>query len=65
VPLAADITLTVYDLLGREVAELLSGPMAAGTHQVEFDDTGLASGMYLCRLSAGPFVSTRVMILLQ
>jgi hypothetical protein len=65
VPLAADIRLAVYDLLGREVAVLLSDRMSPGTHQVEFDGGGLASGVYMYRLTAGSLVSTRAMVLLR
>lgn len=43
--------LKVYDILGREVAVLVDGGMPAGTHSVAFDATGLASGVYLVRLT--------------
>jgi hypothetical protein len=57
--------LTVYDLLGREVAVLVNGTMPSGRHQVTFDAAGLASGVYLVRLEAGGEVFTRRMTLLK
>ncbi len=45
--------LTVYDLLGRAVAVLMHGSMSAGKYTIPFDASGMASGMYLCRLTVG------------
>lgn len=46
------VTLTVYDLLGRESAVLVRGNVAAGRHTARFDAAGLPSGLYVARLSA-------------
>ena len=51
-PEAADVRLTVYDGLGREVARLVDGPVGAGHQQATFDAGGLPSGLYLYRLEA-------------
>jgi hypothetical protein len=59
------VRLAVYDLLGREVALLVNEMKPAGTYDVRFDASGLASGMYLYRLTAGSFVETRKMIILK
>ena len=64
-PQASDVQLAVYDLLGREVARLVSGPLGAGQHTVRFDASALASGMYLYRIEAGAFTETRRMTLLK
>jgi hypothetical protein len=45
--------LAIYDLLGREVAVLVDGPMSAGAHSVTFDGSGYSSGVYLVRLTSG------------
>ena len=54
---SADVRLSVFDMLGREVAMLVSGRKNAGTHEVKFDATGLASGVYLYRLQVRPLDS--------
>lgn len=61
----APVTLQVLDLQGRVVAALVQQTMAAGDHAVVFDASGLATGMYLIRLQAGPQTATRRMILLK
>jgi hypothetical protein len=51
-PKESMVELTVYDLLGREIRQLMDGPQTAGFQDVEFDARGLASGVYVYRLSA-------------
>jgi hypothetical protein len=62
-PVAGSVRLTVYDLLGREVAVLVDERKAPGTYDVTFDGARFASGMYLCRLTAGEGVASRKMLL--
>ncbi len=57
--------LTVYDLLGREVAVLVDGVMPAGDHSVTFNAAGLPSGMYLIRLQADGRLLTQTVTLLK
>ena len=67
-PESAPVALKVYDVLGREVATLVSGKMAAGTHIVTFDASHLPSGVYFYRLEvngATPFVSIKKLVLLR
>ena len=61
----SNVRLVVYDLLGREVAVLVNGRMAAGTHEVRFDASRLASGVYFYRLTAGSYTATKSMIFLK
>lgn len=58
-------SLKVYDLLGRDVATLLDGPMAAGSHAIPFNAAGLPSGVYIVRLSDGTTTVARRILLLK
>jgi hypothetical protein len=62
---AVNVDLTVYDILGRRVAVLVDGRMAAGYHQVKFDGSNRASGVYFYRIQAGSFVETRKLLLIR
>ncbi|MBU2507204.1 MAG: T9SS type A sorting domain-containing protein [Bacteroidetes bacterium] len=57
--------MKVFDVLGREAATLVNEELNSGEHSVIFDAKGLATGLYFYRLSAGSFVETKKMILLQ
>ncbi|MEM1041271.1 MAG: T9SS type A sorting domain-containing protein [Bacteroidota bacterium] len=56
---AGTVRLTVYDLLGREVAVLADGTLDAGFHTATLGGAGLPSGTYLVRLSAAGQVETQ------
>jgi hypothetical protein len=59
------VKITVYDLLGREVTTLVNEPKAPGSYEVSFDGSGLSSGVYIYRMTAGSFVQSRKMLLLK
>jgi hypothetical protein len=63
--LGARVKLAVYDLLGREVAVLMDERSEPGRFEVQFDASGLASGVYYYRLCAGSFVATKKMLLVR
>ncbi|MGN8225641.1 BspA family leucine-rich repeat surface protein [Gracilimonas sp. BCB1] len=66
VPQSSEVRLEVFDMLGRKVATLVNGErQRAGWHQVNFDASRLASGMYLYRIVAGKYVQTRKMMLIK
>jgi hypothetical protein len=64
-PAASDVRLVVYDVIGREVAVLVNEQQSPGTYNVRFDASGLASGLYFYRLTAGNFVQARKMLLMK
>ena len=64
-PKSSMVRLSVYDMLGREVSVLVNGRRDAGVHEVQVDARNLASGVYLYRLQAGGFVSTKRMLILK
>jgi hypothetical protein len=58
-------TLTVYDILGKEVTTLVDGIVAQGTHVVDFDASNFNSGIYFYKLVSGDFSETRKMMLIK
>jgi lysophospholipase L1-like esterase len=64
-PSSSMVRLSVYDMLGREVAVLVNERRDAGYQEVTFDAWGLSSGVYFCKLMAGTFGQTRRMILIK
>jgi hypothetical protein len=61
IPQSSTMTLSVYDLLGRRVRTLKTGPCAAGTHHLVFDAANLAPGVYAIQLKAGGRSHTRML----
>lgn len=64
-PVTSFATLIVYDMLGHEITTLVNEEKMPGLYEVEFDASGLASGVYLYRLKAGELIQTKKMILLK
>ena len=64
-PRRTQVTLTVFDLLGRNVKTLVKGMQGPGRHSLTLDATGLASGVYFYRLEAGTFVETKKLTVLK
>jgi hypothetical protein len=59
------VRLAVYDLLGREVAVLVQEKRTPGSYEVQFDGSGLSSGVYLYRLQSGSFTDTKKLLLMK
>jgi hypothetical protein len=64
-PVAAHVTLKLYDIVGREAQVLVDGIQEPGYKSVQFDASTLASGVYLYRLQAGTFIETRKMLVIK
>lgn len=64
-PEASDLRVEVFDALGRRVALLQDGPVAAGPHPFTFDARGLPSGLYVVRAVTGQGMATRRLTLLR
>jgi hypothetical protein len=62
-PQAADVTLTVYDMLGRISAVLVDGVLQSGWYTVTWNASGMGSGMYVYRLTAGTRSAAKMMLL--
>ncbi len=64
-PEPRDVTLTVYDMLGRTVATLVQGRVAAGVHRTTWNAGSAPNGVYLYRLTAGTFTEARKLVLMK
>lgn len=64
-PRRTSMTLVVFNALGQQIATLLEGNQAAGAHDLKFDGSRLASGMYFYRMQAGEFTQTRSLLLIR
>ncbi len=62
---SSEVEVSVFDMLGRPVKSLFKGHLPMGVHQVEFDASGLPSGVYLYTVRAGGDVQTRTMTLVK
>jgi choice-of-anchor B domain-containing protein len=65
IPAAAHVSLTVHDLLGKEIVSLVDAQQEAGTHSIEFTADSFASGMYFYTLRAGEHSTTKKLILMR
>jgi hypothetical protein len=62
---AGMVKLVVYDITGKQVAELINGDLAAGSYKYDFDASTLASGIYFYKLEAANFTAIKKMILVK
>ena len=62
---ASPASLTVYNMLGKEVATLVNGMQPAGQHEVRFEGVNFSSGVYLYVLRAGNMTVSRKMMLVK
>ena len=65
IPNSSFVTLKVYDVLGKEVANLVNEELSAGTYNFNFDAAKLTSGIYFYRIQTDNFVETKKMTLLK
>jgi photosystem II stability/assembly factor-like uncharacterized protein len=65
VPVDGLVALSVYNILGEKVADVVNSVQKAGIYEVTFDASNLASGMYIYRMQADDFVSVKKMMILK
>ncbi len=65
IPVENHVTLKIYDVLGAEVATLINAKQAAGSYDVTFNASNLASGIYFYKIESGNFVSVKKLVLLK
>ena len=64
-PIEAEVSLTVYNLQGREVISLINGNMDAGYHSVLWNADSYSSGVYFVKMIAGEYISTQKLMLIK
>jgi hypothetical protein len=65
IPYDEFVTITIYDLSGKEIAKLINEKQRAGSYSVKFDGKNLASGTYFYKIQAGIYLETKKIILLK
>mgnify|MGYP000654584036 CR=1 FL=1 len=61
----AQVTLKIFDLLGRELETLVNEELNPGEYSMVFDATSIASGVYFYQLRAGTFIQTKKMLIIK
>jgi parallel beta-helix repeat protein len=64
-PIASDVTIEIYDILGRKAKTLIQEKQQAGYHSIVWNAYGFSSGMYFYRIQAGDYIETKKMLLLK
>ncbi|MCK5074741.1 MAG: T9SS type A sorting domain-containing protein, partial [Calditrichia bacterium] len=59
------VFLSVYNILGEKVTELIGKEMKAGSHEITFDGTNMPSGVYFYQITTGKFYQVRKMLLIK
>jgi len=62
---ASQVRIAAYDILGREVAVIMDERREPGRFEVTWDARRFASGIYICRMTAGDFTSSMKMVLMK
>jgi hypothetical protein len=65
IPIESDVRVTVFDVLGSEVAQLINEKMTPGTYTVNFKVNNISSGIYFYRFESRDFIQTKKMIYLR
>ena len=65
IPIDSEVSLSVYNMQGREVSTLIDGNMEAGYHSIVWDANSYASGVYFVKMMAGEYVSTQKLMLIK
>jgi hypothetical protein len=64
-PHSSYVTLKVFNVLGQEITTLIARQLPAGNHTATWNGTGVASGVYLCRLECNGFAAEKKLLLLK
>ncbi|MGF1671878.1 MAG: T9SS type A sorting domain-containing protein, partial [Balneolaceae bacterium] len=64
-PQQDNVSLEIFNSIGQSVARLVNGPRQAGIHQVQFNASGLSSGVYFYRLKTNNFAETKKLTIIK
>jgi hypothetical protein len=64
-PFTQPVTVNVYDASGKVVARLMDRPLSSGHYEANWDARGIPAGVYFCRLTAGDFVMTKRLLIVN
>jgi exo-beta-1,3-glucanase (GH17 family) len=65
IPISGLVKLTVFDILGRKVADLINEDKSPGIYEVKFDGSNLSSGIYFYKLTIGAYSQTKKLVLIK
>jgi len=65
IPRRSFVTITIFDVLGRNVTSLVNSEMAAGNHKVSFNGSSFSSGIYFYQLKADDYITNKKMVLVR
>jgi len=65
IPQKSNVSLKIYDVLGKEIATLVNEQKDVGSYKVQFDAAKLSSGVYVYTIQAGDFLESRKMLLMK
>lgn len=64
-PAAGNVSVKIYNELGQQISEIINADMSAGIHEMNFNASGLASGVYIYKVSSGAWSSSKKMLYLK
>ena len=64
-PSSSQVTLMIFNILGEEIAILVSDRLSTGSYSYDWDASRLASGVYVYRIQAGKYMESKKMVLLR
>ena len=65
IPKSSLVTIKIFDVLGKEVAEVVKKDLTAGSYTFDFNASSLTSGVYFYQLTAGEFTDTKKLVLVK
>jgi len=65
IPIDSEVSLSIYNMQGREISSLIKDNMKAGYHSIVWDANSFASGVYFVHMIAGDYMNTQKIMLIK